>query len=72
MEHKRTFYFLEQQIIKAKMHRKAANIESQPDGLDFNFPDRSDARGFMQWLKNCVPIKYVTVNPTCLTVWQDE
>ena len=40
------------------MHRKAVNIESQPDGLDFFFPERSDARGFIQWLKGCVPIKY--------------
>lgn len=63
VEHKRTFYFLEQQIIKANMHRKAVNIESQPDGLDFFFPERSDARGFMQWLKGCVPIKYSFILP---------
>ena len=42
------------------MHRKAQNIESQPDGLDFFFPERSDARGFMQWLKGCVPINIGT------------
>lgn len=40
------------------MHRKAATIESQPDGLDFNFPERSDARSFILWLKEVVPIKY--------------
>ncbi len=57
MDHKRTFFFLEQQIIKSGMHRKAAEIESQPDGLDFNFPERSDARTFILWLKNVVPIK---------------
>ena len=57
VDHKRTFFFLEQQIIKSGMHRKAAEIESQPDGLDFNFPERSDARTFILWLKNVVPIK---------------
>ena len=61
VEHKRTFYFLEQQIIKANMHRKAAQIESQPDGLDFNFPERSDARTFILWLKSVVPVKYLRV-----------
>ena len=72
MEHKRTFYFLEQQIIKANMHRKAQNIESQPDGLDFFFAERSDARGFMQWLKgfssNITKFKYsyvVDILPIC-------
>lgn len=57
VEHKRTFFFLEQQIIKANMHRRAALIESQPDGLDFNFPERSDARSFILWLKSVVPVK---------------
>lgn len=57
VEHKRTFYFLEQQIIKANMHRRAALIEKQPDGLDFNFPERSDARSFILWLKSVVPVK---------------
>lgn len=60
VEHKRTFYFLEQQIIKANMHRKAAQIESQPDGLDFNFPERSDARTFILWLKSVVPVNVGT------------
>ncbi|CBK20758.2 uncharacterized protein [Blastocystis hominis] len=60
VEHKRTFFFLEQQIIKANMHRRAALIESQPDGLDFNFPERSDARSFILWLKSVVPVNVGT------------
>ncbi|KAK8801163.1 hypothetical protein WA158_001933 [Blastocystis sp. Blastoise] len=58
VEHKRTFYFLEQLILKNNIHRKASRIEQQPDGLDFSFAERSDARTFLNFLKEVVPMTF--------------
>lgn len=35
VDHKRTFFFLEQLILKHRAHEKTTNIESHPDGVDF-------------------------------------
>ena len=35
--HKKTFFYLEQLIIKHQAQQYAVNIKSQPDGLDFFF-----------------------------------
>lgn len=61
VEHKRTFYFLEQLILKNNIHRKATKIEAQPDGLDFSFAERSDARTFLLFLKEVVPVTYIDI-----------
>ena len=39
--HKRTFFFLEQLIIKHKMNEDTLKVMDQPDGLDFYFSHRS-------------------------------
>lgn len=57
VDHKRTFYFLEQLILKHNAHEKATSIKSFPDGIDFYFGDRSQALRFVDFLQECVPIK---------------
>jgi nonsense-mediated mRNA decay protein 3 len=54
--HKRTFYFLEQMILKYKMHENAINIKEMPDGIDVYFNHRSHALGFISFLQNVVPV----------------
>eukprot|EP01028_Stygiella_incarcerata_P007416 TRINITY_DN3077_c0_g1_i2.p1 TRINITY_DN3077_c0_g1~~TRINITY_DN3077_c0_g1_i2.p1 ORF type:complete len:486 (-),score=127.99 TRINITY_DN3077_c0_g1_i2:146-1603(-) len=54
--HKRTFYFLEQLILKYKMHENAINIKEMPDGIDVFFNHRSHALGFISFLQNVVPV----------------
>lgn len=58
VEHKRTFYYLEQLIIKHNMQKKCIKIETQPDGIDFYFNHRSHAKGFIDFLKSVVPMIY--------------
>lgn len=57
MDHKRTFYFLEQLILKHNAHEKASSIKSFPDGINFYFADRSHALRFVDFLQESVPTK---------------
>ena len=41
VEHKRTFLYLEQLILKHGMEANTIGIKSQPDGLDFYYGSRS-------------------------------
>ena len=56
--HKRTFFFLEQLILKHRAHVKTSSIGSQPDGMDFFFSERNQAVRFLDFLKNVVPVRY--------------
>ncbi|KNC79022.1 hypothetical protein SARC_08579 [Sphaeroforma arctica JP610] len=57
VNHKRTFYYLEQLIIKHRAHTKTVNIKECADGLDFYFESRSDAVKLVDFLGSTVPIK---------------
>ena len=54
VEHKRTFLFLEQMILKHGMERDAIGIKSQPDGLDFYYGHRSHGLRFVDFLGSVV------------------
>ncbi len=58
--HKRTFYFLEQLILKHRAHEKTCNIEAHPDGVDFFFTERNHALRFVDFLRESVPLKLKT------------
>eukprot|EP01134_Creolimax_fragrantissima_P008096 CFRG8096T1 len=60
VDHKRTFYYLEQLIIKHRAHTKTVNIKECSDGLDFFFESRSDAVKLVDFLSSCVPTKMKT------------
>jgi nonsense-mediated mRNA decay protein 3 len=57
VQHKRTFLYLEQLILKQGAHRGALNIVTFRDGMDFYFPDKGKAARFMAFLDSVVPIK---------------
>lgn len=60
VQHKRTFLYLEQLILKHGAHRGCLSIETFRDGMDFYFPDKGRAARFISFLENAVPVKIKT------------
>ena len=54
--HKRTFLYLEQLILKHRMHENSIKIETHPFGLDFFFGHKSHAMSFMDFISRCAPV----------------
>ncbi|KAL5013913.1 hypothetical protein ScPMuIL_008183 [Solemya velum] len=59
-DHKKTFYYLEQLILKHRAHTNTVNIKSASDGLDFYYAQKQDARRLVDFLLSVVPCKYQT------------
>lgn len=57
VEHKRTFLYLEQLIIKHNAQEDAVGIKVHPDGLDFYFHHRSHGIRFTSFLSRVVPVR---------------
>ena len=57
VQHKRTFLFLEQLIIKHNAHEDTVGIKAHPDGLDFYFMHRSQGIRFTSFLSHVVPVR---------------
>lgn len=57
VEHKKTFYYLEQLILKHKVHSACINIKPVNDGLDFFFGKKDDARKFADFFQATVPCR---------------
>ncbi|KAJ7525592.1 hypothetical protein O6H91_17G057900 [Diphasiastrum complanatum] len=57
VDHKRTFFFLEQLILKHSAADQAINIKQMHDGVDFFYSNRSHALKLLDFLTNVVPIK---------------
>jgi len=55
--HKRTFYYLEQLILKHRYDQDILKVQQMPDGLDFFFAHRSQANKLIEFLGNWAPIK---------------
>lgn len=56
--HKRTFYWLEQVILRHNAQTNATSIKQSPDGLDFYFSNLSHCKQFVDFLQSVVPIKF--------------
>lgn len=54
-EHRRTFFYLEQLILKHRMHENVIRIEGHPDGLDFFFSHKSHAMSFVDFVSRLSP-----------------
>jgi len=57
-DHKRTFFFLEQLILKHKMNEDTLKVKDQPDGLDFFYSHRSQAMKMIDFFQSVAPIRY--------------
>lgn len=57
VEHKRTFLYLEQLILKHHAHKDCVNIKPVREGIDFFFDSRSHAIKFADFLQAVVPVR---------------
>ncbi|EKX53038.1 hypothetical protein GUITHDRAFT_101481 [Guillardia theta CCMP2712] len=54
-ENKRTFYLLEQLILKHKAHKRTLNVKEVPDGIDFYFANLKHATKFSAFVTSVIP-----------------
>lgn len=57
VDHKRTFYYLEQLILSAQAHAQASNIDSVKDGIDVFFTEKKSAEKFVEFVASCLPVR---------------
>lgn len=60
VEHKKTFYYIEQLIIKLKMHESTVSIKQVHDGIDFFYANQQTARKMVDFLESVVPCRTCT------------
>lgn len=58
VDHKRTFYWLEQVILKHNAHLSCINVKERPDGIDFYYSQKNHAIKFIEFLQALVPLRY--------------
>ncbi|XP_011885339.1 PREDICTED: 60S ribosomal export protein NMD3 isoform X3 [Cercocebus atys] len=56
--HKKTFYYLEQLILKYGMHQNTLRIKEIHDGLDFYYSSKQHAQKMVEFLQCTVPCRY--------------
>ncbi|KAG0724939.1 60S ribosomal export protein NMD3 [Chionoecetes opilio] len=57
-DHKRTFYYLEQLIMKHNAHNKALGITAMHEGLDFYFTSEQNGRHLVDFFNSVVPCRW--------------
>eukprot|EP00937_MAST-01D_sp_MAST-1D-sp2_P003958 g3958.t1 len=57
VDHKRTFFYLEQLILRSRAHEHCSQIETLPDGMDFYFTERNKAMRFLDFLDSVIPVR---------------
>nr|KAJ3420091.1 hypothetical protein HK105_006093 [Polyrhizophydium stewartii] len=60
VQHKRTFLWLEQLILKHNAHKDTSNIKEFRDGLDFYYTNRSHAIKMVEFLNSVIPMRMKT------------
>lgn len=58
VDHKKTFLYLEQLILKNRAHKDTMSIEESREGIDFFYASKTDAARMLDFLSTVVPIKY--------------
>ena len=57
-DHKKTFYYLEQLILKHKAHESTLGIKPAHEGIDFFYANQGQARKMVDFLTSVVPCRY--------------
>ena len=57
VNHKRTFLFLEQMILRHQAHKKISGFSPNKNGLDFEFARPQEAAHFVNFVRSVVPVK---------------
>eukprot|EP00730_Choanoeca_flexa_P014179 TRINITY_DN6105_c0_g1_i2.p1 TRINITY_DN6105_c0_g1~~TRINITY_DN6105_c0_g1_i2.p1 ORF type:complete len:530 (+),score=169.56 TRINITY_DN6105_c0_g1_i2:114-1703(+) len=60
VRHKKTFFHLEQLIIKHSAHQRTLKIANTPDGIDFFYSSRTDAKRMVDFFRAVAPVQYKT------------
>eukprot|EP01114_Cavostelium_apophysatum_P019934 TRINITY_DN6555_c0_g1_i1.p1 TRINITY_DN6555_c0_g1~~TRINITY_DN6555_c0_g1_i1.p1 ORF type:complete len:509 (+),score=147.53 TRINITY_DN6555_c0_g1_i1:148-1674(+) len=60
VDHKKTFYMLEQLILRHGAHTNTLTIKEKPDGLDFFYGHKSHAAKMLDFLQAVIPIRFKT------------
>mmetsp|Transcript_7 Transcript_7/g.10 ORF Transcript_7/g.10 Transcript_7/m.10 type:complete len:335 (+) Transcript_7:58-1062(+) len=55
--HKKTFFYLEQLIMKHNAHEKCIKVKEQHEGIDFFYKDKTHALRFIDFLESMFPTK---------------
>lgn len=55
--HKKTFFFLEQVILKHNAHDKILKVEEKDDGLDFFYKNKVQAQRLVDFLQTVIPVR---------------
>lgn len=58
IDHKRTFYYLEQLMLKHRAHEKTLGIKAVHEGLDFFYTNEQGARHLVDFLMSVVPCRW--------------
>ena len=58
MGHKRTFFFLEQAVLRARADSSATGVRAAHGGLDFYFGSRSQCSKFVDFVESAVPARH--------------
>lgn len=58
VSHKRTFFFLEQLILKHGADEACVNVKEMHEGVDFYFANRAHAVKFIDFLQTVAPLRY--------------
>ena len=56
--HKRTFFFLEQAILRARADSSATGVRAAHGGLDFYFASRAQCSKFVDFVQSAVPARH--------------
>lgn len=57
VDHKRTFLYLEQLILKNRVHEKCIKVSEKDDGLDFYFKNKSAANSLVNFIQSKIPVR---------------
>jgi len=57
VDHKKTFFFIEQLILKHGMHSKMLHVEEVHGGINFTFKDRAQASKLVEFLQTLLPMR---------------
>ena len=56
--HRKTFYYLEQLILRYNQHSLCTNVKTESGGVDFFFAREQDARKLLEFVQQVVPCRY--------------
>uniref|UniRef100_A0A673BBE1 60S ribosomal export protein NMD3 n=1 Tax=Sphaeramia orbicularis TaxID=375764 RepID=A0A673BBE1_9TELE len=59
-QHKKTFYYLEQLLLKHKLHQNALNIKEIHEGIDFYYGSKQHAQKMVDFLQCTIPCRSKT------------